>query len=74
MKDQIKEMIQKINPFIDILDDTDLIEDGVLDSLGIMSLIMDIEDRFGIKIDIEKIELKDFQTLETVTILVEGLL
>lgn len=37
-------------------DDFDLLESGVIDSLGLLELIPQVEDRFGIEIDFEEMD------------------
>jgi len=49
----------------------DLIELGIIDSLGIMKLIVSIEETFGIKVNDEEIVPENFQTLNSMTKFVE---
>ncbi len=44
----------------DIPDDFDLLEEGVIDSFGIIVMITSLEEHFGIKIDLEKLDAEDF--------------
>lgn len=44
--------------------DTDLLESGILDSLQLVELLVEIEVRFDRRIDIEEIELDDLRTLQ----------
>jgi acyl carrier protein len=43
--------------------DTDFIETGMLDSLQLVELLMQLEQRFGFRITIDDIELDDLRTL-----------
>jgi acyl carrier protein len=53
------------------LDDlTNLIEEDILDSLGIMSLVEFLEERFGLDIDPAEIEIENFETLAAIANLV----
>jgi len=45
--------------------DEDLLGQGILDSMGIMKLIVYIEETFGIKIEDEEIIPENFQTLNS---------
>jgi acyl carrier protein len=54
------------------LDAADLLEEEVIDSLGIFSLISFIEEKFGVAVEPEEINLENFQTLDTITKLVES--
>jgi len=51
-------------------DDEDLIESGVVDSLGIFQLIAFLEERFGIKIGDEEITPEHFGTVVAIDRLV----
>ncbi len=51
--------------------DEDLLEQGVIDSLGIMKLMLYIEEAFGIKINDEDIVPENFQCLNSMVKLVE---
>lgn len=43
--------------------DTDLLETGILDSLQLVELLLQLEKDFGYRIDIETMELDDLRTL-----------
>jgi acyl carrier protein len=51
--------------------DEDLLEQGVIDSLGVMTLITFMEDTFGIEIGDEDIVPENFQSLNILTKFVE---
>jgi methoxymalonate biosynthesis acyl carrier protein len=50
--------------------DTDFIETGMVDSLQFVELLLQLEKRFGCRIDIDDIELDDFRTLDSIAQLV----
>lgn len=54
------------------LETADLLEEEVVDSLGIFTLISFIEEKFGIAIDPAEINLENFQSLDTITALVDS--
>lgn len=73
-RDEIKKYIEGefvVEDGID-LDTVDLLEEEIVDSLGIFTLVSFIEDHFGVAIDPEEINLDNFQTLDTITKLVES--
>jgi len=43
--------------------DIDLFETGLVDSIGIVELILALEDRFGISLPMENLELDDLRTV-----------
>lgn len=52
--------------------DTDLLESGLLDSLGLVEVIAAIEQQFGIVVDLMDLELDDVRTVDSIGRLVEG--
>ena len=44
--------------------DTDLIDSGVLDSLQLVQLLLQIEERMGTRIPLEDVDLDDLRTVE----------
>lgn len=73
MKEEIINIIQDINPYIDITDDMDLIEEDVLDSIGIVLLMQQLEETFGVSIPQESVEVSDFKSIDTIIDLIERL-
>ena len=47
-------------------DDTNLISEGIIDSLALVELIFRIENDFGIVLDLERIEISDFETIANI--------
>jgi len=43
--------------------DTDLIETGLLDSMKLVELLVQIEQQFGIRIELEQIEIDDLRSV-----------
>ena len=52
--------------------DTDLFESGTLDSLQLVELLLQLEQRFGVRVAIESIDLDQLRTLERIAKLVEA--
>ena len=50
---------------------TNLIESGILDSYSILILITELENKFNISIDPEKLDIKDLETYKKITSLVQ---
>jgi len=62
-----------------VLEDSDvdvatanLLEEEVIDSLGIFTLVSFIEDKFGVSVDPEEVNLDNFESVDAVTKLVES--
>lgn len=45
---------------------TDLLASGIIDSLAFVSLLLAIEREFGISIDVDRLDLSDFQSVERI--------
>jgi len=54
-------------------DDVDLIETGVLDSLILVDLILNLEQKFSISIPLESVDLDNFRTVGAIAALVARL-
>lgn len=50
----------------DIDDDKKLIEEGILDSLGILKLLSFLDEELNISIPAEKVNLENFENLNTI--------
>lgn len=46
--------------------DTDLLETGVLDSLGFVELLLFVEQDFGVKVELEHLDLHHFRSIERI--------
>jgi acyl carrier protein len=51
--------------------DEDLLEQGIIDSLGLMKLVVFLEKTYAIEVNDEDMVPENFQTLNTITKLVE---
>ena len=51
--------------------ETDLLQEEIIDSLGVFTLIGFLEQRFGVKIDASEVDLDNFRTVTAVEQLVE---
>jgi acyl carrier protein len=69
--DYIKSEFVRGDSGVDI-DTANLLEEEIIDSLGIFTLVSFIEDKFGVAVDPEEVNLDNFETVSAVTKLVEG--
>ena len=51
MNNSIIEILSSLRPEFDFTQEVDFIEEGMLDSFDVVSLVDELENRFGIKID-----------------------
>ncbi|GFI21430.1 D-alanine--poly(phosphoribitol) ligase subunit 2 [Lachnospiraceae bacterium] len=78
MKDNLLEeivnMITEINPYEEFDEDTLLFECDILDSLGLMQLVVNLEDTYSIRIDEMLITSENFRTVRHIGKLVDSLI
>ena len=73
MKEKILEILDDINSDIDYESETALIDDGLLDSFDIVSLVSELNSTFDINITVVDLVPENFNTLAAMTALVERL-
>jgi methoxymalonate biosynthesis acyl carrier protein len=47
-------------------DETDLIDGGFLDSLALVELLVELEQRFGVSVQLDSLEIDDFRTVNRI--------
>ncbi len=47
--------------------ETDLVETGRLDSVGLVELLVRLEQRFGVRVEIENLEIDQFRSVAAIT-------
>ena len=72
IKERVSAVLVQVNKKAELhLDSTSLVSSGILDSLDIMSLIMDLEREFEIEIEPEDVLSENFESVSAITALVE---
>ena len=72
MEEKIVSMLKKIcEKWSEEYEDINLLQDGYLDSLGIMTFITEVEEQLGIEIDIDDVIPENFSTVDSVVLLLE---
>lgn len=72
MIEKIKEIIEDITGE-KVDENTDLIEEGFLDSFDIVSLVLELNDAFGIKIEVTELLPENFSNINDIEKLVKSL-
>lgn len=52
--------------------DADLLKAGILDSLALVQLLLHLEERFGVKIPLDELEIEDLRSISSIARLVEN--
>lgn len=71
---KIVELIEKIKPYADINEYTQLLDEGVLDSMAIFAFVTLLEDNFNIEIPDDALTRENFATVQKVSYLIDGLM
>lgn len=71
MKDKVLEVLTGLRPECDFANSENYIEDGLLGSLDIISLVEYMEEEYGITIPGTEISMKNFSTLDGIVALIE---
>ncbi len=72
-KSKVLEILREIKPTRDLSDVTDIMESGYIDSFELMSLIMALNDTFGIDISVDDMTLENFNSVDAIAALVDRL-
>ncbi len=73
MKDQVLEILIDINPDVDYETETALVDNGVLDSFELVSLVSELNNAFDINITVVDFVPENFNTFSAIVALVERL-
>ncbi len=73
MEERVLAILQGVRDDVDFEDETALIDDGILDSFDIISIVGDLNDEFDIEITADELEPENFNTLDAIVELVESL-
>lgn len=71
MKKQILDILASLRPEFDFTEDVNFIEEGMLDSFDVVSLVSELEKEFSIKIEGVDVVSSNFATLDSIIALVE---
>ena len=64
MREQILEILQGVRADVDFVNEKKLIDDSILDSFDIITIVGEFNDAFDIEIDVEDLEPYNFNTIE----------
>ena len=73
MKEQLLTLLKSVRRNVDFENDRYLIDDGILDSLDIITIIRKLNDAFDIEINVDDLEPDNFNTVDAMIELIEKL-
>ena len=71
--EQLLAILSELHPDVDFSITEDLIDDGILDSLDIVTLVTEIHSEFDVTIPAEEIVPENFNSAEAIMALIEKL-
>ena len=69
--ERITDILKQVKPDADFSISKCFVDDGILDSIDIVSLILKFEEEFGIEINPEEIDPDNFQSVEAMFSMIE---
>lgn len=66
MKEKVLEIMSNIRPEFDFTEDVNFIEEGMLDSFDVVTLVSDLDATFGISIDGVDIVPENFSSVDAI--------
>lgn len=71
--EKLLEILKGIRPDVDFENETELIDDGILDSFDVVSIISEIDDAFGVQIRINELDPENFNSAQAIWTLIQKL-
>ncbi len=71
--EKLLEILKGIRPDVDFENETALIDDGILDSFDVVSIISELDDAFDVQIRITELDPDNFNSAEAIWNLVQQL-
>lgn len=71
--EKLLEILKSIRPDVDFENETALIDDGILDSFDVVSIISELDNEFGVQVRITELDPENFNSVEAIWQLVQTL-
>lgn len=71
--EELLEILQELKPGVEFERQTRLFDDGILDSLDVVSLVSEIDDAFDVEISVVDLRPENFNSVEAMMALIERL-
>ena len=70
--EKLLELLAGIRPDVDFENETALIDDGILDSFDVVSIISEIDDNFDVQIRISELDPENFNSVQAIWALIQS--
>lgn len=71
--EKLLEILKSIRPDVDFENETALIDDGILDSFDVVSIISELDNEYGVQVRITELDPENFNSVEAIWQLVQTL-
>lgn len=71
--EQLIKILSEIRPDIDFTDEEELVDNGILDSFDIVSIISEVDNEFGVAIRITELKPENFNSANAIYKLIQEL-
>lgn len=71
--EKLLDILKEIRPDVDFENEDALIDDGILDSFDVVSIISEIDDKFGVQIRITELDPENFNSVQSIWDLIQSL-
>lgn len=71
--EKLMELLKGVRPDVDFENETELIDDGILDSFDVVAIISEIDDQFDVQIRINELDPENFNSTESIWNLIQKL-
>ena len=71
--EKLLEILKSIRPDVDFENETSLIDDGILDSFDVVSIISELDNEFDVQVRITELDPENFNSVEAIWNLVQEL-
>lgn len=73
MKERILKLCKEVLPQIDFTSSDALVDDGILDSLSIVTLVSELSMEFGVTFDMDQLEPENLNSIDAIVETVQNL-
>lgn len=71
--EKLLEILKSIRPDVDFENETALIDDGILDSFDVVSIISELDNEFDVQVRITELDPENFNSVEAIWQLIQNL-
>ena len=71
MREKLLEILTELCPGVDFEHETALIDDGLVDSLDIVSIVTELMDAFDVEINVDDLQPENFNSVDAMVDLIE---